>query len=106
MWMSAGGMIGGISAGLIAPHVFSWVAEYPILIVLAILCRPGSALWKRAHEALFWLAALALAILVAVPYLFFGHTFDPTSYWIAVSALLVIAFLLQQFAWKFAALSR
>jgi hypothetical protein len=24
MWMSAGGMIGGIAAGLIAPHVFSW----------------------------------------------------------------------------------
>ena len=44
MWMSAGGMIGGLSAGLIAPYVFSWVAEYPILIVLALLCRPGLAL--------------------------------------------------------------
>src|SRR5262249_37412037 len=41
MWMSTGGMIGGIAAGLVAPHVFSWVAEYPILIVLAVLCRPG-----------------------------------------------------------------
>ncbi len=44
LWMSAGGVIGGIAAGLIAPHVFSWVAEYPILIALAVLCRPGRAL--------------------------------------------------------------
>jgi hypothetical protein len=29
MWMSAGGVIGGIFAGLIAPNVFSWVLEYP-----------------------------------------------------------------------------
>ncbi len=39
MWMSAGGMIGGIAAALAAPHVFNWVAEYPILIALAVLCR-------------------------------------------------------------------
>ncbi len=30
-------------AGLIAPHVFNWVAEYPLLIVLGLLCRPGLA---------------------------------------------------------------
>src|ERR1700733_8002283 len=41
MWMSAGGMIGGIGTALIAPQIFSWVAEYPLLLVLAILCRPG-----------------------------------------------------------------
>ena len=44
LWMSAGGVIGGIAAGLIAPHVFNWVAEYPILIALAVLCRPGPLL--------------------------------------------------------------
>src|SRR5438477_2582160 len=31
LWMSAGGMIGGISAGLAAPYLFNWIAEYPIL---------------------------------------------------------------------------
>jgi hypothetical protein len=41
LWMAAGGMLGGLSVGLIAPNVFNWVAEYPILIVLAVLCRPG-----------------------------------------------------------------
>src|SRR5262249_42783113 len=47
MWMSTGGMMGGIAAGLVAPHVFSWVAEYPILIVLAGLGRPGGAAGAR-----------------------------------------------------------
>jgi hypothetical protein len=38
--LSFGGMVGGLFAGLIAPYAFSWVAEYPILLALAALCRP------------------------------------------------------------------
>src|SRR5438046_8569364 len=38
--LSFGGMVGGLFAGLIAPFAFSWVAEYPILLALATLCRP------------------------------------------------------------------
>jgi hypothetical protein len=41
LWMAAGGMVGGIAAALLAPVLFNWVAEYPIAIALAILCRPG-----------------------------------------------------------------
>ena len=63
MWMSAGGMLGGLAAGLIAPFVFNWVAEYPILIALALLCRPGLAI-PRGRERLIWIAALVAAALV------------------------------------------
>ena len=38
--LSFGGMVGGLFAGLIAPFAFSWIAEYPILLALAALCRP------------------------------------------------------------------
>jgi spermidine synthase len=38
--LSFGGMVGGLFAGLVAPFAFSWIAEYPILVVLAALCRP------------------------------------------------------------------
>lgn len=40
LWISFGGMIGGIFAGLIAPHVFNGVAEYPILVLAALLAMP------------------------------------------------------------------
>jgi hypothetical protein len=68
MWISAGGTIGGISAGLIAPHVFNWVAEYPLLIVLAVLCRPGLALpaLRTGQYPLFIALAAAAAFLICV----------------------------------------
>jgi hypothetical protein len=52
--LSFGGMIGGLFSGLVAPYAFSWVAEYPILAVLAVLCRPfGQETW-RPFERLLW----------------------------------------------------
>jgi hypothetical protein len=63
--LSFGGMIGGLFAGLIAPWTFSWIAEYPILLALAALCRPPARerlpRWSRGVWPL--LAALAVALL-------------------------------------------
>jgi hypothetical protein len=67
MWMSAGGVIGGIFAGLVAPNVFSWVLEYPALIALAILCRPGLEMPTTARTRLLWLGAVAIVAIVAFP---------------------------------------
>jgi hypothetical protein len=62
--LSFGGMIGGLFAGLIAPFTFSWIAEYPILIALAVLCRPALperfSGWGRAYWVLLIIAAVAL----------------------------------------------
>ena len=65
--LSFGGMIGGLFAGLIAPNVFSWIAEYPILIALAALCRPlQDERWPRLSGVVWILAAMgALALIVA-----------------------------------------
>ena len=63
MWMSAGGMIGGIAAGLVAPYVFNWIAEYPILIVARGAVPAGARAGRqRAGER----SSSALAALVAV----------------------------------------
>ena len=66
LWMSAGGMIGGIAVALVAPHTFTWVAEYPILIALAVLCRPGLALPKSIalRCALAGMIVAGVAVLV------------------------------------------
>lgn len=41
LWVSIGGVIGGIFNALLAPVVFSTLAEYPIALVAACLLRPG-----------------------------------------------------------------
>src|SRR4051812_5548800 len=62
--LSFGGMVGGLFAGLIAPFTFSWIAEYPILVALAVLCRPAeperAARWMRWYWPLLAIVAVAL----------------------------------------------
>jgi hypothetical protein len=41
LWMSLGGVLGGLFAALVAPKLFSEVFEYPLLLALTIACRPG-----------------------------------------------------------------
>ena len=72
LYMSLGGALGGVFAALVAPHLFKTVAEYPILLVLALLARPGLfstpvAIWKK--EAL---PILALGVATLAPSLLFG----------------------------------
>src|SRR5271167_3675795 len=64
--LSFGGMVGGLFAGLIAPFTFSWIAEYPILLALAALCRPPGGdqrlpRWSRWYWP--FLAVLAVVLI-------------------------------------------
>lgn len=43
LWLSAGGMLGGMFTALLAPLLFSTPAEYPLVLVLACLLRPAPA---------------------------------------------------------------
>src|SRR5580698_4999585 len=63
--LSFGGMVGGLFAGLIAPYAFSWVAEYPILLAVAALCRPSENERLPRWAGWYWpfLAVLALALI-------------------------------------------
>jgi hypothetical protein len=64
---SFGGVIGGAFAGLVAPQIFNGNYEYPILIVLALLCMPGvfAGGIRRAMTELWpWLVPAAVVALV------------------------------------------
>ena len=42
VWMSLGGVLGGMFSALVAPELFTTVLEYPLLAVAALLARPGA----------------------------------------------------------------
>jgi hypothetical protein len=70
--MSVGGALGGVFAGLIAPIVFDWTYEYPILILAAgllvpqsFLLSPIARLWS-GNAQMVRVGTLAVALAVAV----------------------------------------
>lgn len=65
LWMSVGGLLGGVFCVLIAPVVFTWVFEYPLVLVLGCLLLPSSGQgWLR-----YWLDIVLPAALAGLYYL-------------------------------------
>jgi hypothetical protein len=97
--LAFGGMVGGLFSGLVAPYVFSWVAEYPILAVLAVLCRPFSQHSSRTPLPLplgevvnnwFWPVTVAIGIFLI--YLSYdGFRFDDTDPHLTIIVLVLAA---------------
>src|SRR5215831_1628966 len=104
LWISAGGVIGGIAAGLIAPHVFNWVAEYPILIALAVLCRPGLALPDDRRRRYLLFGGLAAAVLVLIVSTLYPVVLGETAFNWTVGAFLAASVLFWRAPLPFAAL--
>ncbi|MGL5167887.1 MAG: spermidine synthase [Afipia sp.] len=66
--LSFGGMVGGLFAGLIAPYTFSWIAEYPILLALAALCRPPGTSKVRGALGVWLVTVAAILAMIALSY--------------------------------------
>jgi spermidine synthase len=71
LWVSVGGMLGGLFAGLLAPLIFDWSYEHPILLVLAAALLPAKPfldrierLWRRRPTS--WLLRYVLPVLTLV----------------------------------------
>ena len=67
-WISFGGMLGGVFNTLVAPLIFSTIAEYPIAVVLVAACRyagpPASTV--RRDRVLDIAVPLAIGLLTVV----------------------------------------
>jgi hypothetical protein len=108
LWMSAGGVIGGIAAGLVAPLVFNWVAEYPILIALAVLCRPYRLVpeawrWRYPLYVALAIAAAFVAVCLLEPGMLYPGLLDDTAFNKIVAVLLIISVMLWRAPLAFAA---
>jgi SAM-dependent methyltransferase len=71
--MSTGGALGGVFAGLIAPVLFDWTWEYPILVLAAGLLVPQLYLtsglrdmWERHASRLVAMGVAVLVLIAAV----------------------------------------
>ncbi len=69
--MSVGGALGGVFAGLIAPLVFDWTYEYPLLVLAAGALAPQTfllpvigKLWRRNRPLRTTIAAALVILLV------------------------------------------
>lgn len=68
LYMSLGGVLGGMFAALIAPQLFNTVAEYPVLIVCGLFARPQvfQALMARVVQKDALVVAAAVVGMVIV----------------------------------------
>ena len=67
IWMSVGGVLGGLFAGIISPLIFNDIWEYPLLLMLSAwfvirpsLERPSSSIQIRLRYALLLAAAASI----------------------------------------------
>lgn len=99
LWMSFGGVLGGLFAALIAPRLFSEVFEYPLLIALTMACRPG--VFTRSDynlRELIWLGGMFVIGLALVRYgslwaAGFGVRFSAWGFTAALTFLFAVAML-------------
>lgn len=67
LWMSLGGVVGGLFPALVAPQVFDWVYEHPILLLAAALLVPAKPLTRAIGGLWRGMGVGARALRILVP---------------------------------------
>ena len=68
LWMSFGGVLGGIFSGLLAPYIFNSILEYPILVSMVMLAHPAIINATRKDWKTLGLPALIIAGVVTTAF--------------------------------------
>ncbi len=66
LWMSFGGVLGGIFSGLLAPYIFNSILEYPILVSVVMLAHPSVLKATKQDWKTLGLPALLVAASVTI----------------------------------------
>ncbi len=110
--MSAGGALGGLFTALVAPLVFDWAWEHPLLVLAAALLLPQTRWldWRRMPglspelERLALLALLAMAAFLAWQLSDVADLAEPgVTRWVLSVAVALCGLALLPWKWAFAA---
>ena len=85
--MSFAGMLGGMFNTFVAPFIFNAVYEYPIMIVAALLLRPGFSSQKIGRQTVFPVLLLCLGLGVYL----FNDKLSQSLVYSATNALILFA---------------
>ena len=101
LWMSFGGVLGGIFSGLIAPQIFDRILEYPILIGLVMLAHPAMLRASRGDFIREILPVIGLGLMVAAGiYVFRESNFISSNsyhkYLVGVMSVMIIGLYVHQ----------
>jgi hypothetical protein len=72
IWMSLGGMFGGVFNTIVAPQIFATILEYPLVLAAAALLRPAPAS-RRKPEPMAVVLSVAGIVLGCGAYLILGN---------------------------------
>jgi hypothetical protein len=95
LWISVGGVLGGLFNALVAPMIFDSLIEYPLVLVFACLLRPASDIGEAKQIArwLDFLLPLGVGLLV-VGSTSMLHWFGLKPSWLRVGLTLGLSVLL------------
>jgi hypothetical protein len=111
LMMSIGGVVGGFFCAIVAPLLFDWTWEHPILILLAALLLPQISLLDFARNTQRDTRKLGVIMLVvgllALALGFFGGVTDPVEMTvlkiIIIITVAILAAIVAGHRWAFAA---
>ncbi|HJR59045.1 MAG TPA: fused MFS/spermidine synthase [Vicinamibacterales bacterium] len=98
LWLSVGGVLGGIFNTLVAPHIFNGIYEYPLVLALGCLLRPHTVAKTRPEPwSLFAVTSVTpLAVCVGL----WGFGASPAG--ASLRNIIVIALIVIGGFWAFA----
>jgi hypothetical protein len=107
LWTSLGGALGGMLAAIVAPHLFTQVYEYPILIVAALLALPGASEGGVGRAIVQTGPVLMLGVLAVIARFGFGIELPATAelpFQILLVALVAVMLLQREHSARFISL--
>ncbi len=102
VWLSLGGVLGGLFTTLAAPLMFTSIVEYPLLLVLACLVRPASLITGVRQRVLDVAIPAALGVAILVGCQILGSRNNVTMVFIVVLLAILVVYSSRRRPWRFA----